>query len=143
MTNKSEIIEFLNSHPNMQLATVDQQGLPRTRGMFMYAADAEGIVFHTGTFKALNAQLKGNPHVEASFFDAKSMIQVRVQGTVQEIDDQAFKEKIVATPGREFLKPLVAAKGYGAFTVYRITACRATVWTMQTNTQYPKPEVIF
>ena len=96
----------------------------------------------SSTFQLLS-QLRGNPHVEASFLDPQSFTQVRVSGTVAEIADLDFKKKIVETPGREFLKPLVAAHGFDIFTVFRIEHCRAPIWTMQTNASYPKPEIVF
>jgi uncharacterized pyridoxamine 5'-phosphate oxidase family protein len=141
--DKTALIDFLNTHPGMQLATADSNGQPRTRGMFMYLADAEGIIFHTGGFKDLYRGLKGNPRVEASFYDAATFTQVRVRGQAREIDDDAWRQRIVDTPGREFLKPVVAHYGLGGIRVFRIEACAATVWTMATNQLYPKPEILW
>jgi pyridoxine/pyridoxamine 5'-phosphate oxidase len=141
--NKFEIIETIRKYPSMQLATVDEKGMPHTRGMLMYSADENGIIFHTGSFKTLYKQLENNPNVEASFFDTEKFIQIRVSGKVEEIKDMAFKEKIANTPGREFLKPIIAAHGLDSIKVYNITNCRATVWSMATNMVYPKPVIDF
>ena len=51
--DKKEILETITKYPNMQLATVDDKGFPHTRGIAMYSADEEGIVFHTGAFKKM------------------------------------------------------------------------------------------
>jgi pyridoxamine 5'-phosphate oxidase len=140
---KAEMIEMMNKYPSMQLATVDRDGMPHTRGMFMYSADEAGIVFHTGSFKNLFTQLTENPNVEASFINMEKFIQLRVSGQAVEIHDQQFKEKIVETPGREFLKPIVKEHGYDIIRVFRIVKCPATVFTWATNMEYPKPEICF
>ena len=44
---KEEIYKLLNEHPVMYVSTNDN-GQPRVRGILMYKADADGIVFHTG-----------------------------------------------------------------------------------------------
>lgn len=141
--NKQDLVDFMNRFPNMQLATVDQDGQPRTRGMFMYLADEEGIVFHTGSFKKLYNELTANPLVEASFFDVQNMIQVRAAGAAEEIHDAEFRDRIVSSPGREFLKPMIAARGIESIRVFRITGCRVTEWSFASNFTYPKPEVLF
>jgi len=140
---KQEIIALANANPVMQLATVDEEGNPRTRAIFMYAADEDGIVFHVGSFKPVSREIAHHPKVEVSFYNPAVGTQIRVSGETVEIKDQSFKEKIVATPGREFLKPIVEKSGYDVFRVFRITHCRAAVWTMSTNTVYPKEEILF
>jgi len=45
--NKTQILEFTNTNPVCRLATVEGDQ-PRVRGMMMYKADDEGIIFHTG-----------------------------------------------------------------------------------------------
>lgn len=52
---------MMNGSPVMHLATVDENGQPHVRGILMYKADENGIVFHTGEFKALYKQLLNNP----------------------------------------------------------------------------------
>ncbi|MBN2342952.1 MAG: pyridoxamine 5'-phosphate oxidase family protein [Deltaproteobacteria bacterium] len=140
---KDEIIQLMTNNPAMQLATVDEQGQPHTRGMMMYSADKDGIIFHTAEHKDLYRQLKHQPKVEVSFVDMKNFIQIRVRGCAVELDDQALKEKIVNTPGREFLKPWVAERGYRMMRVFHIQSCVADAWTMQMNFEYPRKEVIF
>lgn len=58
--NKTEIFEFLNANPVFHLATIDG-GRPCVRGMLLYSADENGIVFHTGKMRDLHKQLTEKP----------------------------------------------------------------------------------
>jgi pyridoxamine 5'-phosphate oxidase len=119
----------------MPLATADKDQ-PHVRGMLMYRADEAGILFHTGDFKSLWHQLQDNPKVEICFNDLKKGVQVRIMGKAQAVEDQGLKEEIVAA--RPFLGPWVEERGYAMFKVFRVTECRAAVWTMQTNFEATK-----
>lgn len=141
--NKEECIAFMNRFPNFHLATVDSEGQPRTRGMFLYTADDEGLVFHTGSFKKLYTDLKNNPRVEACFFDRDTMTQLRASGTAVELDDPDYRDRIVASPGREFLKPMIAARGIESIRIFRVRELRVTEWGFASNFTYPKPETVF
>ena len=130
--NKTEIIGFLNANPVFHLATVEGNK-PHVRGMYLYQADENGIVFHTGKMKDLNKQLTTNPNVEMSFNNGKfeDLVQVRVSGTAELIEDMELKKEIVQK--RVFLKPWVERDGYGSLAVYRIRKGMAVVWTMNAN----------
>lgn len=141
--NKDECIAFMKKFPNFQLATVDSDGQPRTRGMFLYTADEDGLVFHTGSFKKLYTELTANPRIEASFFDRETMTQLRAAGIVEEIDDADYRNTVVNTPGREFLKPMIAAKGLESIRIFRVRNLRVTEWGFASNFVYPKPETVF
>ncbi len=130
MTTRAEILAFLNANPACHLATVDRNQ-PRVRGMLMYRADENGILFHTGTNKDLFRQLVANPHVEFCFNDFKTNQQVRVSGVAERVEDRKLKEEIVAH--RDFMKPIVEEYGYEVIAVFRATKCRATLWTFATN----------
>lgn len=129
--NKSEIFAFLNSHPLCHLATLDEKDQPRVRGMYMYRADENGLIFHTGSKKDLCRQLQAHPKVELCFNDLKDNTQVRVTGTVEQVDDLELKKEIVAC--REFMKPWVEQHGYEVLAVFRIRNNVATVWRMEDN----------
>ncbi|MRR14372.1 pyridoxamine 5'-phosphate oxidase family protein, partial [archaeon] len=90
--NKEEIIQFINANPACYLATIDD-GRPRVRGMLMYRADSEGILFHTGGTKDLFRQILKDPHAEACFTSPDGGIQVRVSGTVKVIEDMELKRE--------------------------------------------------
>ena len=136
--DKADILAIINSNPAFFLATVDG-GEPRVRGMLLYRADETGIVFHTGAMKEVCRQLLAEPAVELCFNDWQRNLQVRVRGTARPVDETGFKEEIVNSPGREFLKPWVASRGLEVLTVFRVEECRARVWTMETNFAPPEP----
>ena len=130
--DKNEILQFLNSNMIFHLATVEN-GEPRVRGMWLYRADENGLVFHTGKMKELHSQLAANPRVELSFNNGKfdNLTQVRVRGTAELVEDMDLKKEIVQK--RPFLKPWVEKDGYDGMAVYKVRNGRASVWTMQTN----------
>jgi pyridoxamine 5'-phosphate oxidase len=130
--NKSEIFEMLNANPVLHLATVDGDK-PHVRGLLLYKADEHGIMFHTGKMKDLHKQLTQNPNVEMCFNNGnfENLVQVRVSGTVELIEDLELKKEIVQK--REFLKPWVDEMGYDFMAVYNLKKGSATVWTMGTN----------
>jgi len=127
---KSEILALINANPACHLATVEGDA-PRVRGVLLYRADDNGLVFHTGNTKDLYRQLTRNPKVEFCFNDYQKGIQVRVSGSVELVEDMALKKEIVAK--RDFLKPWVDQRGWDMLLVYRMKKGRATTWTMQTN----------
>ena len=127
---KDEILALLNENTVCFLATADGDQ-PRVRGMALYRADEDGIIFHTGAGKDMALQMEKNPKVEVCAFDQKSNTQVRVAGTVEFLDDMALKQQMVVD--RPFLKPIVDAVGYDFLLVFRVKDCVATVWTMEAN----------
>jgi len=134
--NREQILEFLNAHPVCHLATCEGSQ-PRVRGMMMYRADSSGLVFHTGRPKAVHRQLLANKHVEVCFNSQDT--QVRVAGVVEMVEDMDLKREIVEA--RPFLKPWIEKHGYDLLVVFRVTQCKAAVWTMAKNfepTQYQK-----
>lgn len=135
---RHEIQAIINANPAFFLATTEE-GEPRVRGMLLYRADDEGILFHTGGMKDVCRQLLANPAVELCFFDHQNMVQVRVRGTARRIEDLQLKHEIVNSPGREFLKPLVESRGVDILEVFRVENCQALVWTMATNLAPKEP----
>lgn len=129
---KNELLEFMNANPIFHLATVEGDK-PHVRGMLLYRADEHGIIFNTGKIKDLYKQLTENPNVEMSFTNGifENLIQVRVSGTVEPVEDLDLKKEIVQK--RDFLKAWVEEVGYGELAVFRLKEGVATVWTMATN----------
>jgi len=130
------VYELMNKNPAFALATVDQ-GAPRVRGMLLYSAGAEGIIFHSGAFKDLHKQLLADPRVELYFFDPKTFVEVRVNATVEIVDDNAFKTEIANHPSRAFVKKWMESGNleefFKMFMVYRLKNPKACAWTMETN----------
>ena len=130
--NQKEIFAFLQANPLFHLATTDGNQ-PHVRGMLLYRGDENGIIFHTGKMKDLHKQLSDNPKVELCFNNYQDNIQVRIAGTAELVEDLELKKEIVASPGREFLKPWIEQMGYEPFAVYRLKNGRAVIWTMEAN----------
>jgi len=130
--NKTEIFAFLNANPVFHLATIDGDR-PRVRGMLLYRADANGILFHTGKMRDLHKQLAENPHVELSFNNGSQddLIQIRVSGKAELVEDLDLKKEIVRD--RDFLKPFVQQAGYEPLAVYRVRNGIASIWSFRAN----------
>lgn len=131
MTRK-EILEFVSQNPVFSLATTDADK-PRTRMMMLFRADENGIIFSTGRDKDVNHQLQKNPAVEMCFYNHRRGLQVRIEGTVEMVDDLQLRKQIVDE--FTFLKPWVEQQGYDILVPYRLRNARATAWTMETNAQ--------
>jgi pyridoxamine 5'-phosphate oxidase len=130
--NKQEIFDFMNQNPACYLATTEGKN-PRVRGMLIYRADENGIIFNTGVTKDLFKQLQKNPNVELCFVNnsQQNFVQVRVSGVAAIENDKKIKEEIIND--RPFLKPIAEKLGYDAIAVLRVQKLTATVWTMATN----------
>lgn len=127
---KTDILALINANPACHLATVEGN-TPHVRGILLYRADEDGLVFHTGNMKDLHRQLTQNPRVELCFNDFQRGIQVRVSGSIELVEDMALKKEIAAK--RDFLKPWVEQWGWDMLVVYRLRNGKATTWTMPTN----------
>jgi uncharacterized pyridoxamine 5'-phosphate oxidase family protein len=139
---KEQVLELINANPVFHLATVEGEQ-PRVRALYLYRADDEGIVFHTGRMKDLYRQVEANPKVELCFNDLKGGVQVRVTGALEEITECDYKDEICDDPKRAFVKtwresgPL--ADFYTDFIVYRLAHGSAVWWTMAENFAPKRP----
>lgn len=131
---KEEIYELMRDNPAFFLATVEGKQ-PRVRGMLLYKADEEGIIFHTGAMKDLYGQVVKNNKVELCFNGNGT--QVRISGELEIVDDNNVKDEIVEHPTRKFLKPWKESGElndfYKTFVVFRLKNGLANIWTMETN----------
>ena len=125
-----EIFQFINSNPVCHLATIEGHK-PHVRAMFIYRADQDGIIFHSGNSKDLHKQLINNPQVELCFNNNDSGTQIRVSGVVEIVNDPALKDEIIKE--RDFLKPWIEERGDEFLIIYRVKNMLATIWTLQTN----------
>ena len=142
---KEQIFQIINSNPVFFLATTEGAE-PRVRGMMLYNADDNGIVFHTGPAKDLYKQILENPNVQMCFYDQKTNIQVRVRGKLELVDDDKFKEEISNHPTRVFMQGWKANCAteqdfYKMFAVFRLKNGKANVWTFETNFA-PKEDIL-
>ncbi len=127
---KEQILDFINKNLVFALATADENR-PHVRYIMMYRADEEGLVFSTGENKDLNNQLKRNPMVEMCFYSNEEQKQVRVSGTLEELEDIQLKKQIVED--FPFLREWVDREGYDVLVIYSLKNGKATVWTMETT----------
>jgi pyridoxamine 5'-phosphate oxidase len=127
--NKSEILAFLEANPSCYLATVEGNK-PHVRGIRIFKADENGIIFQTSKTKDLHKQLSENPNAELCFYSRTEGIQIRVSGTVEVVEDADLDNEIIAK--RSFLKSAIENEGY-ELVVYRLKKAVATIWTLQTN----------
>ncbi|MCG2730599.1 MAG: pyridoxamine 5'-phosphate oxidase family protein [Acetobacterium sp.] len=134
--NKEEMLALMCANPAFYLATVDGDQ-PRVRGMLLYRADENGLVFHSGTMKKVYAQIQKNPKVECCFNDFKTGRQLRVRGQLEIVNDNALKDEIANHPSRAFLKPWKESGElsdfYQTFAVFKMTDGVGVTWTMETN----------
>jgi pyridoxamine 5'-phosphate oxidase len=65
------------------------------------------------------------------FFSSKNNMQVRVAGSVEEIEDLDYKKQVVKE--FTFLKEWVDKEGYDVLVVYCLKGGKAATWTMETN----------
>lgn len=126
----AEIYEFLNCNPVFYLATVEENQ-PRVRGMLLFRADKDGIVFHTASTKELYTQVKKNPNVELCF-NGKGK-QIRITGKVEEVQDPFLRQEIFQHPSRKFLNEWKDNGIESSLSIFRLKNGTATIWTMDTN----------
>ena len=131
---KQEIFEAITKNPAFFLATVEDSK-PHVRGMLLYKADENGILFHTGSFKDVYTQILENPNVELCFNCQGT--QIRISGKLEIIDDNSLKDEIYNHPSRKFLQ---SWKDNGSFSdpykdliVLSLKNGLATTWTMADN----------
>lgn len=140
---KAQIFELMSKNPGFHLATIDGD-VPRVRGMLLFRADDEGIIFHTGASKDLYRQVLDCPNAELCFNDYAQNIQARVSGRLEIVEDTALKEEIINHPTRAFLQgwksSMPPEEFYKSFIVFRMKGSKAVVWTMETNFG-PKEEI--
>ena len=133
---KEELFQIMNENPVFHLATMDGDQ-PRVRGMLLFRADEEGIIFHTASTKDVYAQILANPKTEICF--QGQGIQVRVTGILEQVQDEKLKEEIFAHPTRKFLQAWKDQGIDGLLQIFRLKNGTAVTWTMETNFEKQKP----
>lgn len=133
---KEELFQIMNENPVFHLATMDGDQ-PRVRGMLLFRADEEGIIFHTASTKDVYAQILANPKTEICF--QGQGIQIRVTGILEQVQDEKLKEDIFAHPTRKFLQAWKEQGIDGLLQIFRLKNGTAVTWTMETNFEKQKP----
>lgn len=133
---KEDLFKIMNENPAFHLATMDGDQ-PRVRGMLLFRADDDGIIFHTASTKDLYQQIQKNPKAELCF--QGQGIQVRVSGTLEKIEDENLKQEIFNHPTRKFLQAWKEQGIDGLLQVFCLKHGTAVTWTMETNFDEKKP----
>ena len=133
---KEELFQIMNENPVFHLATMDGDQ-PRVRGMLLYRADEQGIIFHTASTKDVYQQIQKNPKVELCF--QGQGIQIRVSGVLEQVQDDKLRDEIFAHPTRKFLQAWKAQGIDGLLQIFRLKNGAAVTWTMETNFEEKKP----
>lgn len=133
---KEELFKIMNENPVFHLATMDGEQ-PRVRGMLLYRADEQGIIFHTASTKDVYRQIKENPKVELCF--QGQGIQIRVSGTLENVEDENLKNEIFNHPTRKFLQAWKEQGIDGLLQIFRLKNGIAVTWSMETNFDEKKP----
>ncbi|MCK9170594.1 MAG: pyridoxamine 5'-phosphate oxidase family protein [Treponema sp.] len=140
MMNRNDMIQAVRKNPVFYLATMDGNQ-PRVRGMLLYSAGDDGIIFHTAKQRDLFAQIMKNNMVELCF--NADGAQIRISGKLELVEDDLLKDKIASDPSRAFLAPwrnsVSAGEFHAQFAVFKMTKGHVTVWTMERNLE-PKIE---
>ncbi|MEE0875528.1 MAG: pyridoxamine 5'-phosphate oxidase family protein [Ruminococcus sp.] len=126
----NDIFELIGKNPVFHLATMDGDQ-PRVRGMLLFRADKNGIVFHTASTKDVFRQIMANPKAEMCFSCGE--IQIRVTGVLELNEDPALREKIFSHPSRKFLQAWKDNGIDNLMQVFVMKQCTAVTWTMATN----------
>lgn len=137
MLSKNEIFKLMNENPVFHIATMDGDQ-PRVRGMLLFRADENGIVFHTASVKDVYKQVMANPKTELCF--QGDGVQIRVTGKLELVNDKKLREEIFSHPSRKFLQ---AWKNNGIDRLLQVFCLKqgvATQWTMANN--FDKKEYI-
>jgi len=127
---KKEVLEFVVKKPLFSLGT-SEDNMPHVRMMALYRADEDGIIFSTGVDKDVNRQLSANPQVEMCFYNAQENQQVRIEGSVELLEDLELKKQVVTD--FPFLKEWVDKEGYEVLVIYCLKGGKAVTWTMEDN----------
>lgn len=127
---KEEIFQLMNENPAFHLATMDGDQ-PRVRGMLLFRADENGIIFHTASSKDVYKQIKKNPKVELCFRGKGT--QVRVSGKLELVNDDKLRDEIFNHPSRKFLQAWKTQGIEEMLQIFRLKNGTAVEWTMATN----------
>ncbi|MES2491807.1 MAG: pyridoxamine 5'-phosphate oxidase [Pseudomonadota bacterium] len=79
----------LNDSNAMALATATPDGLPSVRMVLLKGHGPDGFVFYTNSHSRKGAELLANPHAALLFHWKSLRRQIRIEGSVERVSDQA------------------------------------------------------
>jgi pyridoxamine 5'-phosphate oxidase len=80
------------------LATADATGRPSVRMVLLRGADAHGFVFHTNYTSRKARELAENPHAAICVHWQAIEEQIRIEGTVERLDDRTSDDYFATRP---------------------------------------------
>jgi pyridoxamine 5'-phosphate oxidase len=86
-----------NAHA-MTLATTSPDGRPSARAVLLKGLDARGFVFYTNLESRKSTELFANPHAALCFLWKSINRQVRVEGPIEQVDDDEADEYFASRP---------------------------------------------
>lgn len=118
------ILRFLKSHPDVALATVGDDGLPKIRVFQIMKQDGHTLYFATAPHKEVYQQLQHRPQVELLAMSGD--VSVRLAGTIYfDVADSVGEEIYNSTP---VLKRLYAK--YSDMVYMRLPIVQATYFDL-------------
>ncbi|MTI89140.1 MAG: pyridoxamine 5'-phosphate oxidase [Balneolaceae bacterium] len=84
----------------MTLATTDKEGKPHARIVLLKGADKDGFVFYTNYASDKGVELEDNPNAALCFLWSELGRQVRIEGTVEKLDEEEVNEYFQKRPYR-------------------------------------------
>ena len=108
MASENPITEFLSAVERagargvdtapVALATADASGRPSVRMVLLRGADEHGFVFHTNYTSRKARDLTENPHAAICVHWPAIEEQIRIEGTVEQLDDRASDDYFASRP---------------------------------------------
>jgi pyridoxamine 5'-phosphate oxidase len=100
-TYDKEMYQLMNENPVFHLVTMDGDQ-PRVRGMLLFKADEDGIIFHTASSKDVFAQIMKNPKAELCFQGQGG--QIRVAEVLELVKDENLTNEVFNILQESFCK---------------------------------------
>ncbi|MBW7867338.1 MAG: pyridoxamine 5'-phosphate oxidase [Brumimicrobium sp.] len=95
----NEAVENKCEEPNaMAISTVDMNGMPSSRYVYLKEMDDKGLVFYTNYNSHKGHDLTKNPHISVLFFWREMSRQIRVQGIVEKVPTELSDEYFNSRP---------------------------------------------
>ena len=108
MASENPITEFLSAIERagargvdtapVALATADASGRPSVRMVLLRGADEHGFVFHSNYTSRKARDLTENPHAAICVHWPAIEEQIRIEGTVEQLDDRASDDYFASRP---------------------------------------------
>ena len=108
MASENPITEFLSAVERagargvdtapVALATADASGRPSVRMVLLRGADEHGFVFHSNYTSRKARDLTENPHAAICVHWPAIEEQIRIEGTVEQLDDRASDDYFASRP---------------------------------------------